>query len=133
MSYTELGFIGVVLAGLIDLYVLRTKLLQRKVFWLSYAIIVGFQLLTNGILTGYRIVRYNGAHIIGDSTPVDVAPPFIGNGRIAFAPVEDLLFGFALVVLTLSLWVWLGRKNIQRTPLAGPPMAVAAKFLWRKN
>jgi hypothetical protein len=44
-----------------------------------------------------------------------------GDGRIVFAPVEDLLFGFALVVLTQVLWVWLGRRGVQRTPYSGPP------------
>jgi hypothetical protein len=37
------------------------------------------------------------------------------------APVEDLLFGFTLVLLTLVLWVWWGRRGVQRTPYAGPP------------
>lgn len=133
MSYTELGILGVALAIIIDVYILRTRILRRKAFWLSYVIIVGFQLLTNGILTGFRIVRYNGEHIIGKSTPVDSAPPFYGDGRIAFAPIEDLLFGFALVVLTLATWVWLGRRQVQRTPMAGPPMDIAARYLWRNK
>jgi hypothetical protein len=36
-----------------------------------------------------------------------------------YAPVEDLVFGFALVLLTLDLWVWWGRRGVQRTPAAG--------------
>jgi hypothetical protein len=32
--------------------------------------------------------------------------------RIASAPVEDLLFGFALVLSTLAFWVFWGRKGI---------------------
>ena len=122
MTYTELGLTGVVIAVLLDLFFFRTKLVKRKIFWWSYAIIVGFQLITNGILTGFRIVRYNGEVIIGSSTPTEKAPPFLSDGRIAFAPVEDLLFGFALVLLTLCMWVWLGRRGVQRTPFAGPPM-----------
>ena len=121
MTYTQLAVVGVVVVVLLDLVVLRTRLLARKVFWTAYAIIVFFQLVTNGLLTGLRIVRYDGAAIVGSSTPVDAAPPFLGDGRIAFAPVEDLLFGFALVVLTLVLWVALGRRGVQRTPYAGPP------------
>jgi hypothetical protein len=34
--------------------------------------------------------------------------------RIASAPVEDLLFGFAMVLLVLDLWVYWGKKGIQR-------------------
>lgn len=121
MSYTQLAVLGIVVVVLLDLFVFRTRLLRRRVFWAAYAIVVFFQLVTNGVLTGLRIVRYDGEEIIGSSTPVDVAPPFLGDGRIAFAPVEDLMFGFALVVLTQVLWVWLGRRGVQRTPYSGPP------------
>jgi lycopene cyclase domain-containing protein len=121
MSYTQLAVLGIVLVVLLDLVVLRTGLLRRRVFWASYAIVAFFQLVTNGVLTGLRIVRYDGSQIIGSSTPVDAAPQFLGDGRIAFAPVEDLMFGFALVVLTQVLWVWLGRRGVQRTPYSGPP------------
>ena len=34
--------------------------------------------------------------------------------RLASAPVEDLLFGFALILGVLSLWVFNGRRGIQR-------------------
>ena len=121
MTYTQLAVLGVVVVVVVDLAVFGTRLLRRRVFWASYAIVVFFQLVTNGVLTGLRIVRYDGAAIVGSSTPVDAAPPFLGDGRIAFAPFEDLLFGFALVVLTQCLWVWLGRRGVQRTPYAGPP------------
>ena len=121
MSYTALALLGVVAVVVLDLAVLRTRLLTRRVFWTAYAIIVGFQLLTNGVLTGFAIVRYDGEAIIGSTTPTQGPPPFLGDGRIAFAPVEDLLFGFALVVLTLVMWVWWGRRGVERTPYAGPP------------
>ncbi len=125
MSYTQLGLIAVVAVVLIDLFGFRTRLVTRKVFWVSYAIIFVFQLITNGVLTGFRIVRYSGEAIVGSTTPVDGPPAFIGDGRLVFAPFEDLLFGFALVLLTLVMWVWLGRIGVQRTPMAGPPR-------WRK-
>ncbi|MCA0328427.1 MAG: lycopene cyclase domain-containing protein [Actinobacteria bacterium] len=121
MSYTQLAVLGVVVVILIDLFVLRTRLLRRKAFWVSYAIVVFFQLVTNGVLTGLRVVRYDGEAIVGSTTPVDGPPPFLGDGRIAFAPLEDLLFGFALVVLAQAVWVWLGRRGVQRTPYSGPP------------
>ena len=124
MNYTQLALVAATLSVLADLYVLRTKLVTRKVFWASYAIIIFFQLISNGVLTGFGIVEYSGIKIIGSDTPVNSAPPFIGDGRIAFAPVEDLVFGFALVVLTLSMWIWLGQRNVERTPLSGPPRFV---------
>ena len=126
MTYTQLGIVGVLVAVALDLWVFRTRLLGRKVFWTSYAIIVFFQLLTNGMFTGFGIVQYDGDAIIGSTSPAQGAPPFLSDGRIAFAPVEDLLFGFSLVLLSLTLWIWWGRRGVQRTPLAGPP-------LWRRN
>ena len=122
MTYTQVALVAVVLVSVVDVWVLRTRLLGRRVFWTAYAIIVFFQLVTNGVLTGFRIVRYDGEAIVGSSTPVDGAPPFIGDGRLVYAPVEDLLFGFALVVLTLALWVWWGRRGVHRTPWSGPPV-----------
>ena len=80
----------------LDLWVLRTRLLTRRVFWTAYLIVVFFQLLTNGWLTGRDIVTYDEAAIVGV--------------RVAFAPVEDLLFGFSLVVQTIAWWVWWGRR-----------------------
>ena len=99
MTYTEAAILGVVVAAIIDLFVLRTRLLTRRVFWVSYAIIAFFQLVTNGILTGRDIVTYDPDAILGL--------------RIVFAPVEDLLFGFSLVVQTLAWWVWWGRRGVQ--------------------
>jgi lycopene cyclase domain-containing protein len=96
MSYTVLAVLGIIFAVVVDLAVLRTKLLRRKVFWVSYAIIVCFQLLMNGVLTGRDIVRYDSGTILGL--------------RIAYAPVEDLMFGFSLVLQTLAWWVWWGRR-----------------------
>ena len=126
MTYTQLGIVAVVVVIAVDLWGVRTRLVTRRVFWVSYAIIVFFQLITNGMFTGFGIVRYSGDAIIGGSSP-DVGPPaFIGDGRLVFAPVEDLLFGFALVLLSLSLWVYWGRRGVDRTPKAGPP-------IWRRE
>ena len=98
MTYTAAATLGVVLSLAVDLFVLRTRLITKLVFWATYPIVITFQLLSNGILTGRGVVLYNPRDILGL--------------RIAHAPVEDLLFGFALVLLTLSLWSWWGRKDI---------------------
>lgn len=121
MTYTQLGVLAVILMLILDFGILRTRLVTRKVFWVSYAIIVFFQLITNGMFTGFGIVKYDGDAIIGSTSPVEGPPPFIGDGRLAFAPVEDLLFGFAIVLMSLSFWVFWGRRGVQRTPKAGPP------------
>ena len=99
MSYTQLALLGVAGAVLVDTVLLRTWLVRRRTYWTAYAIVLFFQLATNGILTGFDIVRYDPGAILG--------------WRIAFAPVEDLLFGYTMVTLTLSTWVWLGRRGIR--------------------
>jgi hypothetical protein len=129
MTYTQLALISVAITVVLDLLVFRTRLLTRQLFWVSYSIVIFFQLVTNGILTGFGIVEYDGAAIIGSSTPETNSPQFIGDGRLFFAPIEDLLFGFSLVVLSLIFWVALGRSGIQREPTAGPPRRSVWKFL----
>ena len=129
MTYTQLTIIGVLAVVSLDLVVFKTRVLRRKVFWASYSIVIFFQLVTNGILTGFGIVEYNGDAIIGSSTPLNEPPSFIGDGRLVYAPIEDLLFGFCLVVLTLILWVWLGRIGVQREPRSGPPRNIVHRLL----
>jgi hypothetical protein len=34
--------------------------------------------------------------------------------RLAAAPIEDLFFGFAMITMTISLWIFWGRRGIQR-------------------
>jgi lycopene cyclase domain-containing protein len=119
MTYTAAALLGVLGALAVDLFVLRTRLVTRAVFWATYPIVIVFQLLSNGILTGRRIVIYDPAAIIG--------------WRIAYAPVEDLLFGFAMILLTLSLWVFWGRRGVDRTPRAGEGSALLARLRRRED
>jgi lycopene cyclase domain-containing protein len=92
VTYTAAALLGVAAALVLDVLVLRTRLVLGRVFWLSYPIVVVFQLLSNGILTGRGVVLYNPSDILGI--------------RLVYAPIEDLAFGFALVLSTLALWVF---------------------------
>jgi lycopene cyclase domain-containing protein len=96
VSYTVACLVAVAAAVLLDVLVLRTRLVRRKAFWTAYAICLIFQLVVNGILTGRRLVTY--------------APDAIVGWRVAHAPVEDLAFGFSLVLQALAWWVWWGRR-----------------------
>lgn len=120
MTYIQIGLIYCALAIITDFYILKTKVLKLKMFWLSYGIVLSFQFLTNGILTKYLIVRYNDFALIGGDYTTKT-PPLIGDGRLFYAPVEDIFFGFSMILFSVSIWIWLGRKNIQRTPFSGPP------------
>ena len=100
MVYTDIAIISIIFAAIVDLFIIKNKLLTKKVFWTSYAIILPFQLITNWWLTSRNIVMYS--------------PDAITGIRIASAPAEDLLFGFALILLVMNLWVYWGKKGIQK-------------------
>lgn len=129
MTYLQIGIIYCLLAIIVDLLILKTKVLKLKMFWISYIIVLFFQFLTNGVLTRFLIVRYNDFATIGGDYATKV-PPLIGDGRLFFAPVEDVFFGFSMILLTVSIWIWLGRKNIQREPISGPPPKWWPKDRW---
>jgi lycopene cyclase domain-containing protein len=90
MIYSDIAMDAVLLAVLADLFVLRTQMITKGIFWLTYGLILPFQLLTNWWLTSKNIVMYSSTEIIGR--------------RLAGAPIEDLLFGFSLILATLALW-----------------------------
>jgi lycopene cyclase domain-containing protein len=96
MSYSALAVTAVVAVLVADLALLRTRMVTRRAFWVTYAIVLVFQLLVNGVLTARDVVVYD--------------PGAIWGPRIAYAPVEDLLFGFALVTLTLASWAAVNRR-----------------------
>ena len=100
MIYSDIAIFAVLFAVLFDLFIIRTQLLTRAAFWTIYAIILPFQLITNWWLTSRNIVMYS--------------PDAIMGVRVASAPVEDLLFGFALVLSVMAMWVYWGSKGIQR-------------------
>jgi lycopene cyclase domain-containing protein len=101
VTYTAAAVAGVVAAVVLDVALLRTRVVLGRVFWCSYPIVLAFQLLSNGILTGRGVVLYNPSAILGV--------------RLAYAPVEDLAFGFALVLSTLAVWTRL------KPPAGSPP------------
>lgn len=97
MTYTVAAVLGVAGALVLDLVVLRTRLVTGLAFWATYPIVLAAQLVANGVLTGRGVVRYDPHTIIG--------------WRVGYAPVEDLAFGFALVLTALALWTWLGARR----------------------
>jgi lycopene cyclase domain-containing protein len=96
VSYSALAVVAVLAVLFVDLVLYRTRMVTRRVFWVAYAIVVTFQLLMNGVLTGRGVVTYD--------------PHAIWGPRVAYAPVEDLLFGFAMVTLTLATWAAVNRR-----------------------
>ncbi len=92
-EYTIGSILAVVAVVAVELFWLRTGIFRKLTFWISYAIIVFFQILVDGWLTKLSapIVIYTRDENSGIRFPWDI-------------PVEDYLFGFALIVLTILLW-----------------------------
>jgi lycopene cyclase domain-containing protein len=99
-EYTVGSIVAVIAVVAVELLWLRTGIFRKLTFWISYAIIVFFQVLVDGWLTKLSapIVIYDRAENSGLRFPWDI-------------PVEDYLFGFALIVLTILLWERAGRRG----------------------
>ena len=92
-EYTVLAVLSVPLVLALE-HRWRTGIFRTARYWLSMAIIAFFQVLVDGWLTKLDapIVLYAPEHHLGLRAPWDI-------------PVEDFLFGFSMVTLTILLWV----------------------------
>lgn len=93
LGYTLPAVLAVLVVLALELAVLRTGLLRQRAYWLSMLIVLGFQIPVDGWLTKLSspIVIYDDRQLSGVRFPFDI-------------PVEDFLFGFALVTAVLLLW-----------------------------
>lgn len=93
LLYTVPALASAVTVVAVEVLWLRTGLFRRASFWVAYAICLFFQVLVDGWLTKLSspIVRYDEAELSGWRFPFDV-------------PVEDYVYGFTLIALTLVLW-----------------------------
>ncbi len=99
--------VGAVVA--VELLWLRTGLFRRASFWIAYAICLFFQVLVDGWLTKLSapIVRYDEDELSGWRFPFDI-------------PVEDYVYGFTLIALTLLLWERTRLRAETSVPLREP-------------
>ena len=97
LSYTQITVYALILTIFFDMFVTKNSLLSTIRFWLSYTIFFPFQLITNWWLTSREIVVYNPDAIIGL--------------RLAGAPIEDLIFGFAMILAVMSMWETLLKRK----------------------
>ena len=93
LGYTLPAVLAVIVVCVLELRVLRTGLFRKPAYWISMVIVVGFQIPVDGWLTKLTapIVLYDDQHTTGVRFPLDI-------------PIEDFLFGFALVTAALLLW-----------------------------
>ena len=100
MEYTWGSILAVLAVVGVEVLWFKTGIFRKPTFWISYAIILFFQVLVDGWLTKLSapIVLYNPDENSGLRFPWDI-------------PVEDYLFGFALIVLTILLWERAGGRG----------------------
>jgi len=92
-QYTAAAVVAVVAVVLLEVRVLRTGLLGTRPYWIALTICYAFMIAVNGWLTKLTapIVLYDADATTGWRFPWDI-------------PVEDYLFGFALLTLAMLLW-----------------------------
>jgi lycopene cyclase domain-containing protein len=95
-EYTLLAVAGVLLAVIVDMFVLRTKLILNKKFWVFWYVMFVLIFIINGYLTWRPIVLYGEGHYLGL--------------RLFTIPIEDFLYGFALLTLNISIWEFCSKK-----------------------
>jgi len=103
LGYTVPAVVAVVVVCILEFAVLHTGLFRRPAYWISMVIVLGFQIPVDGWLTKLNapIVIYNERHTAGVRFPFDI-------------PVEDFLFGWAMVTAVLLLWERLRQRDRER-------------------
>ena len=93
LGYTAPAVAAVLVVCVLEFAVLRTGLFGKPAYWLTMLIVLAFQILVDGWLTKLSapIVVYDNHQTTGVRFPFDI-------------PVEDFLYGFALVTAVLLLW-----------------------------
>ena len=106
-EYTFASVLAVLGVLVVELGWARTGILRTREYWIAMAICFGFMIVVDGWLTKLSapIVLYADAEFSGWRFPWDI-------------PVEDYLFGFALLTLTMVTWDVLGRRDARRAPAA---------------
>ena len=99
-EYTVLAVLSVLGTLALELFWLRTGVFRTPQYWISMAIVYTFHVLVDGWLTKLSapIVIYDGEMITGVRVPWDI-------------PVEDYLFGFSMITLTILAWLRIGDRD----------------------
>ncbi len=92
--YTLWALVAAAAVITIEALWLHTGLFRRPAYWVTLAITWGFQIPVDGWLTKLSapVVIYNPNEFSGIRFPWDI-------------PIEDFVYGFALVTLVLLVWV----------------------------
>lgn len=104
-EYTLLAVLSVLAVVTLELRWWRTGVFGTLRFWAAMAIVAFFQVLVDGWLTKLDapIVLYAPAHMSNVRWPWDI-------------PVEDFLFGFSMITLTILCWERGASRDHDREP-----------------
>jgi lycopene cyclase domain-containing protein len=97
MTYTEIVALAVVATVILDLFVLRSRIILTRRYWIFMAVMTVLFFVVNGILTALPVVTYSSHAIIGL--------------RLVTIPVEDIGYLFSLVTSTVAMY-----QRLQRRP-----------------
>jgi lycopene cyclase domain-containing protein len=100
MEYTVLALVSVILVTILD-FVLGTRLILNKKFWVFWSVMFVLMFIINGYLTWRPIVLY------GDR--------FYLHIRLFTIPIEDILFGFSLFTSNVIIWEYFTARMKKRT------------------
>ena len=97
--YTVWAFVAAAAVVALEVAVVRTGILHTVRFWVTIAIAWGFQVAVDGWLTKLSapVVIYNPTEHHLPRFPWDI-------------PLEDFVYGWALMTLVLMTWVRLSRR-----------------------
>jgi lycopene cyclase domain-containing protein len=95
-EYTLLAAISVLLTVALD-FILRTRLVLNKKFWIFWAVMFVLIFIVNGYLTWRPVVIYGEGFYLGI--------------RLFTIPIEDFLFGFSLITSNIVLWEFYTQKK----------------------
>lgn len=103
MTYAVLSLAVLIAVFAVTVPTLR-KLASRPLLWTALALII-LTLVFDNIIVGVGLVAYDDDLILGIRLPI--------------APLEDLSYTLAAVMLVPAVWTWLGRDRKVPTPEAG--------------
>lgn len=102
-EYTLISVIFVILTIALD-FILKTRLIVNKKFWVFWSVMFILIFIVNGYLTWRPIVIYGESFYMGI--------------RLFTIPVEDFLYGFSLISLNITVWEYYNNKLRARQSVA---------------
>lgn len=95
-EYTLLCLVSVAFTLWLNRF-LKTGLFKKAEYYVYLVFILFAEYVVNGFITGRKVVIYNKDHFMGY--------------RLGTIPVEDFLFGFSMVTVTVIFWEFFKKKK----------------------